>query len=103
MLKLNNVNKILSNNKVLNNISLEISEGEIVGLIGKSGSGKSTLLRSIAGLVGIDEGSILYKNEVISGKQDFKYKTPLSSEIGMVFQHFNLFNHWNVLENVYKT
>ncbi|MBU0278989.1 MULTISPECIES: amino acid ABC transporter ATP-binding protein [unclassified Gemella] len=103
MLKLENVSKVLNDNKILNNISLEISEGEIVGLIGKSGSGKSSLLRSVAGLSGIDGGLITYKNEIISSEQAFKAKSPLSSEIGMVFQHFNLFNHWNVLENVYKT
>lgn len=103
MLKLNNISKTIGDNKILNNISLEISEGEIVGLIGKSGSGKSTILRSISGLSGVDSGEIVYKDKVISSKQELVAKDALSSEIGMVFQHFNLFSHWNVLENVYKT
>lgn len=103
MLILNNVSKLINGNKILKNVSLNINEGEIVGLIGKSGSGKSTILRSIAGLSGIDSGEIIYKDNVISSNKDFVVKNEISSEIGMVFQHFNLFNHWNVLENVYKT
>lgn len=103
MLILNNVSKLINGNKILKNVSLNINEGEIVGLIGKSGSGKSTILRSIAGLSGIDSGEIIYKDNVISSNKDFVVKSEISSEIGMVFQHFNLFNHWNVLENVYKT
>lgn len=102
MLKLNNISKTIDNNKILNNISLHIGEGEIVGLIGKSGSGKSTILRSISGLSSVDSGEIIYKNEIISSRKEQVAKTELSREIGMVFQHFNLFNHWNVLENVYK-
>lgn len=102
MLKLNNISKTINNNKILDAISLTVEEGEIVGLIGKSGSGKSTILRSISGLSGIDEGEIIYKGKVISSVEPLKYKTKLSVEIGMVFQQFNLFNHWNVLENIYK-
>lgn len=102
MLKLNNISKTINNNKILDAISLAVEEGEIVGLIGKSGSGKSTILRSISGLSGIDEGEIIYKGKVISSVEPLKHKTKLSVEIGMVFQQFNLFNHWNVLENIYK-
>lgn len=102
MLKLNNISKTINNNKILDAISLTVEEGEIVGLIGKSGSGKSTILRSISGLAGIDEGEIIYKGKVISSVEPLKHKTKLSVEIGMVFQQFNLFNHWNVLENIYK-
>lgn len=102
MLKLNNISKTINNNKILDAISLTVEEGEIVGLIGKSGSGKSTILRSISGLSGIDEGEIIYKGKVISSVEPLKHKTKLSVEIGMVFQQFNLFNHWNVLENIYK-
>lgn len=102
MLKLNSISKTINDNKILDNVSLNVTEGEIIGLIGKSGSGKSTILRSIAGLSGIDSGEIIYKDELISSDKDLKPKTQLSSEIGMVFQHFNLFSHWNVLENIYK-
>lgn len=102
MLVVENISKKINDNKILDNVSLTVNQGEIIGLIGKSGSGKSTLLRAIAGIAGIDDGKIIYKDEIISANEDFKTKNELSKEIGMVFQSFNLFNHWNVLENIYK-
>lgn len=103
MLELKNINKSINGNEILKNLNMTIEEGQIVGVIGKSGSGKSTLLRTIAGLEGLDSGDIIYKGENITTKKSFEKRKDIAYEIGMVFQHFNLFTHWSVLENVYKT
>lgn len=102
MLKVENIYKTINNNEILKGVSLHVEEGDIVGLIGKSGSGKSTVLRSIAGISGVDKGKIIYKDSVISDTIDFAVRDSQALEIGMVFQQFNLFNHWTVLENIYK-
>lgn len=102
MLKVENIYKTINNNEILKGVSLHVEEGDIVGLIGKSGSGKSTVLRSISGISGIDKGKIIYKDRVISDTIDFAVRDSQALEIGMVFQQFNLFNHWTVLENIYK-
>ena len=102
MLKVENIYKTINNNEILKGVSLHVEEGDIVGLIGKSGSGKSTVLRSIAGISGVDKGKIIYKNKVISDTIDFAVRDSKALEIGMIFQQFNLFNHWTVLENIYK-
>lgn len=76
---------------VLENVDLNLREGEIVALLGKSGSGKSTLLRIIAGLIGPSSGSIKYKDKPVRG--------PVHG-ISMVFQHFALMPWLTVLQNV---
>ncbi|MDE3060642.1 MAG: nitrate/sulfonate/bicarbonate ABC transporter ATP-binding protein [Pseudomonadota bacterium] len=77
--------------KVLDDISLYLREGEIVGMLGRSGSGKSTLLRIIAGLIHPTEGAVSFKSEPVSGE---------ALGIAMVFQTFALFPWLTVLENV---
>lgn len=77
--------------KVLDNIDLELREGEIVGLLGKSGSGKSTLLRIVAGLMTPTSGTVKYNGKPVS--QD-------ALGIAMVFQTFALFPWLTVLQNV---
>jgi NitT/TauT family transport system ATP-binding protein len=74
--------------KVLEDISLDLREGEIVGILGKSGSGKSTLLRVIAGLITPTEGEVIRRESEAQGG------------IAMVFQSFALFPWLTVLENV---
>src|SRR5215468_5809755 len=76
---------------VLDDVDLELAEGEIVGLIGRSGSGKSTLLRLIAGLARPTGGTITYLGHAIVGP---------APGIAMVFQNFALFPWLTVLENV---
>jgi len=76
---------------VIDDVNLALSEGEIVGLLGRSGSGKSTLLRSIAGLIRPDEGEVRFH------RADASDGTP---DIAMVFQTFALFPWLTVLENV---
>lgn len=78
----------------LDDVSLEVQEGEFVGLLGPSGSGKTTLLRIIAGLETADEGEIYLQGVDASGKPVRERK------IGFVFQHFALFKHMTVFENI---
>jgi len=98
VIRIENLNKYFGEKHVLKNINLEIREGEVVALIGPSGSGKSTLIRCIDYLEEPDSGDIYIngKNIVQSGKEIDKIR----QNIGMVFQHFNLFPHKTVLENI---
>ncbi|NLW23599.1 MAG: amino acid ABC transporter ATP-binding protein [Tissierellia bacterium] len=98
MIKIENLNKYFGDKHVLNNINLEIEEGEVVGLIGPSGSGKSTLIRCINYLEEPSSGKIYIKGQDIasSGKDIDRIR----QGIGMVFQHFHLFPHKTVLENI---
>ncbi len=86
--------------KVLKGINLNIKKGEIISIIGSSGSGKSTLLRCINQLEQIDSGEI-YIDECPVNKKSKMQKETLK-RTGMVFQHFNLFPHYSVLENIAK-
>ena len=84
--------------EVLKDISLDINEGEVICLIGPSGSGKSTFLRCLNRLEDITSGSVIIDGEDITDpKLDINKKR---ENIGMVFQHFNLFNNKTVLQNV---
>lgn len=80
--------------EVLKGVSLSVSKGEVVVIIGGSGSGKSTLLRCINRLEEFTSGSIRYK------EQDILTTDIARREIGMVFQQFNLFSHMTVLNNI---
>lgn len=88
---------------VLKDISFDVEEGEVLGIIGPSGSGKTTLLRCITQLVDVTDGSIsicgspLVENGVYVPKAE-KQKILLNT--GLVFQNFNLFPHFSVLQNV---
>ncbi len=84
--------------KALNNVSMTMSLGERVVIIGPSGSGKSTLLRSINKLETVDSGSIIVDGQDINDPKTDINK--LRMELGMVFQSFNLFPHKTVLENL---
>ncbi len=75
---------------VLDNVSMRLSSGEIVGLLGRSGCGKSTLLRIVAGLIKPSSGEVIYNNEPVTGP---------AAGIAMVFQSFALFPWLSVLEN----
>jgi len=83
---------------VLEGIDLDVSEHEVVVLIGASGSGKSTLLRCINLLEPIDAGRILIEGDEITGKGVDVDR--IRRRIGIVFQAFNLFPHMTVLDNV---
>ena len=108
MIRLEGINKSFGRLRVLRDVSLEIQKGEVVCLIGPSGAGKSTLLRCINHLEPLDSGTIYIEGIPVyrfthGGKQvvdpDHKIEA-LRSEVGMVFQSFNLFPHFTALENV---
>ncbi|WP_428024299.1 amino acid ABC transporter ATP-binding protein [Arcobacter sp.] len=98
MIDIKKINKYYDDFHVLKNIDFQVEKGEIVVICGPSGSGKSTLIRCINGLEDIDDGSILVDNlDIHSNKNNLK---EIRSEVGMVFQHFNLFPHLTILENI---
>ncbi|MDE1549040.1 amino acid ABC transporter ATP-binding protein [Jeotgalibaca caeni] len=93
-----NLKKNFGSNEVLKGIDLEITEGEVVCIIGPSGSGKSTFLRCLNGLEEITGGAVLVDQvDITNPKTDIN---KVREEIGMVFQHFNLFPHLTVMENI---
>lgn len=85
---------------VLKDINLTIHQGECVILKGVSGSGKTTLLSMIAGLDKPSAGKVLIEDEPISKLPDLFASELRAKKIGMIFQHFNLFEHLSVSENV---
>ncbi|WP_297517857.1 amino acid ABC transporter ATP-binding protein [uncultured Clostridium sp.] len=101
MIKVKNLAKRFKDNEVLKDISLDVSKGEVVVILGPSGSGKSTLLRCLNYLEKPNKGKITIGNvsvdaQKISGKEIIA----LRKQSAMVFQHYNLFNNRTVLENV---
>ncbi len=98
MITVRNLHKYFKDLHVLKGIDLDIHEREVVVLIGASGSGKSTLLRCLNFLELKDEGEIIIDGQQIEPKKVQLNK--IREEVGMVFQHFNLFPHKTVLENI---
>ncbi len=98
MISITNVWKYFGQFPALQDVSLDIAQGERVVIIGPSGSGKSTLLRSINRLEEIDGGSIIVNGQDINDKSNDI--NMLRRGMGMVFQQFNLFPHKTVLENL---
>lgn len=85
-------------NEVLKGIDAEVAEGEVVCVIGPSGSGKSTLLRCLNKLEEISAGHVIVDGfDVTDPKVDIN---EVRRHVGMVFQHFNLFPHMSVVENI---
>ena len=101
-----NVKKHFHSRMVVDGVSLEAEEGDLVALIGPSGCGKSTLLRCLNGLETIDEGQIqIYQTSLRSpreiGQAEFLRRAQtVRQKVGMVFQSFNLFPHLTIVENL---
>ena len=110
ILEMNHVQKSFNDNTlhVLKDISMSVSEGEVVSIIGPSGSGKSTLLRCATLLTEMDGGELLYDGEYAAkndadGRSVYSSKAELKkirSIFGLVFQSLNLFPHYSVLKNL---
>lgn len=94
MLKLQNIKKSFDGVTILNNVNLEIEEGEIVSILGPSGSGKTTLLNLILGLTDADSGKIFYNDEDLTD-------VPMEQRgFNIVFQDYALFPHLNAYQNI---
>jgi sulfate transport system ATP-binding protein len=93
-IEIRNLNKRFGATVVCDNLNLDIPSGELVALLGPSGSGKTTLLRIIAGLEVPDSGTVHFQGE------DATHTTVRERNVGFVFQHYALFNHMTIFENV---
>jgi polar amino acid transport system ATP-binding protein len=98
LIKFINVNKWFGPLHVLKNINLEISQGEVIVICGPSGAGKSTLIKTINKLEPIDNGEIIVDG--FSLKDPKTNLTALRAEIGIVFQHLNLYPHKTAIQNI---
>ncbi len=98
MIEVKEIYKSFGKVKALNGVSNTINKGEVVVIIGPSGSGKSTFLRCLNHLEKIDRGSIIIDGIPLTDSKTNIHK--VREEIGMVFQHFNLFPHLTVLRNI---
>ncbi|MEI7999411.1 MAG: sulfate ABC transporter ATP-binding protein [Candidatus Omnitrophota bacterium] len=93
-IEVKNVTKVFNTFKALDNINLKVNQGELVALLGPSGSGKTTLLRIIAGLETADSGEVYFYG------QDIKQRKIKDRGVGFVFQHYALFRHMTVFDNI---
>ncbi|MCK9287541.1 MAG: amino acid ABC transporter ATP-binding protein [Sphaerochaetaceae bacterium] len=108
VIDIQHISKRFSDEVVLNDISFTVQKGEVVSIIGPSGSGKSTLLRCITHLETIDYGSIIISGDTMVRTDasrkvlyaDKKTLQRITNRVGLVFQNFNLFPHFNVLRNI---
>jgi polar amino acid transport system ATP-binding protein len=98
MISIVDLRKAFGTNEVLKGIFLEVTQGEVLCIIGPSGSGKSTILRCINGLESYDAGAIRVDGRLVN--RDSKEIQWIRTRVSMVFQRFNLFPHRTVLENV---
>lgn len=108
-IQMEHISKHFGSLQVLKDVSLAVSEGEVVTIIGPSGSGKSTFLRCLCQLETIDQGSISVEGDVMVHQPNGQHHSiyapasrvrTICRRMGMVFQHFNLFPHMTVLDNI---
>ena len=94
MIRLQNISKHFGQYPALNDVNLDVRDGEFLALLGPSGSGKTTLLRIIAGLAFPDHGSVSFNGE------DVTHLKVADRKVGFVFQHYALFKHMTIADNV---
>jgi glutamate/aspartate transport system ATP-binding protein len=97
MISIRNLSKWFGDKQVLHDCSLDVAKGEIVVVCGPSGSGKSTLIRTLNGLEPFQQGSVEMDGIALGEQTDLR---TLRQKVGMVFQHFELFPHLSVLDNL---
>ncbi|MFM0091981.1 amino acid ABC transporter ATP-binding protein [Paraburkholderia sediminicola] len=98
MISIKNVSKWYGQFAVLSECSADVKQGEVVVVCGPSGSGKSTLIKTINGLEPIQSGSIVVNGQSVGVKNTNLSK--LRAKVGMVFQHFELFPHLSIVQNL---
>lgn len=98
MISIENISKWYGDFRVLTDCTTSVKKGEVVVVCGPSGSGKSTLIKCVNGLEPVQEGKITVDGDEVTAKR--ANLTALRSRIGMVFQHFELYPHMSVLENL---
>ncbi len=97
LIEMKNINKSYGNVKANKNVSLNLKKGEILALIGENGAGKSTIMKILYGLEKADSGEILVNGNIVNFKNP---KDAIKHSIGMVQQHFMLFDDLSVYENI---
>jgi len=100
MISFSNVNKWYGDYHALVDINAEVKQGEVVVVCGPSGSGKSTLIRTVNRLEEIQSGQLQFNGQDVHSPMGHRELNQLRSQIGFVFQSFNLFPHMSVLENI---
>lgn len=98
MIEIENISKWYADFRVLSECTTHVDKGEVVVVCGPSGSGKSTLIKCVNGLEPVQEGRVIVDGDEVTAKN--ANLTALRSRIGMVFQHFELYPHMSVLENL---
>lgn len=98
MIQMKNLSKWYGNFQVLKNCTTQLSRGEVMVVCGPSGSGKSTLIKCVNGLEPVQEGEIFIEDQPVTGKGVDLPK--LRARVGMVFQHFELFPHLSIIDNL---
>ena len=107
-LELKGLHKKFGQITALNNVSLDVSKGEVIFIIGPSGCGKSTLLRTVNWLTPPDKGEVWLEGNIVGSLSskltigESKLLNNFRARMGMVFQQFNVWPHLNVLENVVR-
>jgi putative ABC transport system ATP-binding protein len=104
MLKLHNLSRVYQTEDVetsaLNNVNIEIAQGEFVAIMGPSGCGKSTLLNTIGMLDSPSSGDYIFADENVAGYTEKQLSVIRKKNIGFIFQNFNLIDELNVAENI---
>ncbi len=98
MLKLEKVNAGYGSSQVLNNLSLELNEGEVITLLGRNGVGKSTTINTICGLLPLTQGNIHWNNKRIDGLNSYEIAR---LGVGLVPEERHIFSNLSVKENLY--
>ncbi|MGO3117176.1 MAG: amino acid ABC transporter ATP-binding protein [Levilactobacillus brevis] len=97
-IQVSDLHKSFGQNEILKGLTLDVQEQEVLCLIGPSGSGKSTFLRCLNGLESVTSGTVMVNGQRVGDPH--VNLNHIRENIGMVFQHFNLFPHLSVLQNV---
>ena len=100
MIEVRNIVKRFGSLEVLHGVSMSVTRGEIVSIVGASGAGKTTLLQIIGSLMSADEGEVLVDGVALSGMDDDALSTFRNRHIGFIFQSYHLLAEFTALENV---